>query len=1122
MKINSLRFKNLNSLKGEWKIDFTQSPFCDNGLFAIIGPTGAGKTTLLDAICLALYQQTPRLGGINKSSNGLMTKGTADCLAEVEFEVKGQQYRAFWSQRRSRNKVDGNLQDAIVELVRVDDGKILASQVKKMSGLIENITGLDFARFTKSMMLSQGQFAAFLNAAANERAELLEELTGTEIYGLISEKVHQQFVESKQQLEQLNARAEGMEILAPEKIDELTEQNKEFDQQLKQQEQVYKTLQQQLSWLDKKTQAQTSLAQTQLDLDKVLQQKIIEKPQLDKIERSKPAQLIEPIYQEYQQVVDRLTKQNIQLSLVEKQQQQADVAVKQQEKIVALDKDNLAKIRRDNEIIQQLLNEKIIPLDAEIHQLNSQLDSARLSAQPLYETQQNCLQQQAFIANQIMQNQQALGGSEQYLFTNKHHANLHSQLPLVSAQLQRLKPLQVAISQAQSSYQAQQEEWLVSGEQLKQQDTLIALAISKQQQQTEQLTLLEQEIIKNLFKGFSISLSAEMIEEAVQSLRTQYQSYQQQIRDVELILIQERRIEDLSSERDKLQADEECPLCGSLQHPKIESYKALDTSHTEKRQHLLSQQLIETEQAGNVLNAQNARWQQAKISLEAAQQTLNNEQQKRALLESHQIGLKAQLERNSLVMQQQSQEYQQLKDAIAQQLQQLELSMPAAENVESWLLVQQENSVRWNEVTAAKAGHQQELQNLKQQQQHNELQLKGGNEQLNSLLEKMKLTENSLTEKQKIRYQLLPEADIALVRKNIDKVFTQAEDTLRSNQEKLTVSVQKLQNIYGQFSTIKTNIEQLQQEQESKQTQWLDALSQSPFENLQDYLSALISLEEKQSLRELQEAIQHRLVKHQGLVEQAKITLQKLDSDKALNGNENLKDSDDRHQEILKQQLDEASNLIKRISQQQGEILNSLQSDQDKRKRQEGLLLEIQKAKVSYDDIAYLHSLIGSQKGDKFRRFAQGLTLDHLVYLANIQLNRLHGRYLLQRKQSEALELEVLDTWQGDDVRDTKTLSGGEGFLVSLALALALSDLVSHKTQIESLFLDEGFGTLDSATLDMALDALDSLNASGKMIGVISHVEAMKERIPVQIRVTKINGLGNSKLEPQYAFTATN
>jgi exonuclease SbcC len=111
----------------------------------------------------------------------------------------------------------------------------------------------------------------------------------------------------------------------------------------------------------------------------------------------------------------------------------------------------------------------------------------------------------------------------------------------------------------------------------------------------------------------------------------------------------------------------------------------------------------------------------------------------------------------------------------------------------------------------------------------------------------------------------------------------------------------------------------------------------------------------------------------------------------------------------------------------------------------------------------------------------------------------------------------VLDTWQADTSRDTKTLSGGESFLVSLALALALSDLVSQKTSIDSLFLDEGFGTLDSETLDTALDALDSLNASGKMIGVISHIEAMKERIPVQIKVNKISGLGTSRLDERFA-----
>lgn len=200
----------------------------------------------------------------------------------------------------------------------------------------------------------------------------------------------------------------------------------------------------------------------------------------------------------------------------------------------------------------------------------------------------------------------------------------------------------------------------------------------------------------------------------------------------------------------------------------------------------------------------------------------------------------------------------------------------------------------------------------------------------------------------------------------------------------------------------------------------------------------------------------------------------------------------------------------------------------------EALALAKRKADVAFEFFHKLHvpfycfhdvdvspegaSLIGSKEGDKFRKFAQGLTLDNLVHLANQQLTRLHGRYLLQRKASEALEVEVVDTWQADAVRDTRTLSGGESFLVSLALALALSDLVSHKTRIDSLFLDEGFGTLDSETLDTALDALDALNASGKTIGVISHVEAMKERIPVQIKVKKINGLGYSKLESAFAM----
>jgi len=203
-----------------------------------------GKTTLLDAICLALYHQTPRLV-VSPSHNQLMNHHTAESLAEVEFAIKGICYRTFWSQGRAENASDGNLQPPKVELALRESGKILADKVRNKLKLTTAITGLDFDRFTKSMMLSQGQFAAFLNASASDRAALLEELTGTEIYGRLSEQVFEQHKQAKTDLDALRQCAKAIDLLSNQQrqllesqLTALSAQENALDQQAQQQQQA--------------------------------------------------------------------------------------------------------------------------------------------------------------------------------------------------------------------------------------------------------------------------------------------------------------------------------------------------------------------------------------------------------------------------------------------------------------------------------------------------------------------------------------------------------------------------------------------------------------------------------------------------------------------------------------------------------------------------------------------------------------------------------------------------------------------------------------------------------------------------------------------------------------------
>ena len=351
------------------------------------------------------------------------------------------------------------------------------------------------------------------------------------------------------------------------------------------------------------------------------------------------------------------------------------------------------------------------------------------------------------------------------------------------------------------------------------------------------------------------------------------------------------------------------------------------------------------------------------------------------------------------------------------------------------------------------------------------------------------------------RRELYGEKNTDQEEKRLAKEVDQAGKAFEKAREEHARMGQDISALNEKISDLRKKTHKRALELASAEQNLAERIKKAGFEDETDYLSSCLSEEEREQLAKQEKAL---------ISEKTQLDARRNDKSAAL-AVEREKHLTDQPLETVKGEIDTWDIDLKRIRIDIGGMIKGLNENKKLHERQQERMKNIDAQKtecVRWDD---LHQLIGSADGKKFRNFAQGLTFEMMTAHANRQLTKMTDRYLLIRDESQPLELNVIDNYQAGEIRSTKNLSGGESFIVSLALALGLSQMASRKVRVDSLFVDEGFGTLDEDALETALETLAGLRQDGKLIGVISHVTALKERISTQIQVTAETG-GRSTL----------
>lgn len=1236
MRILCIRGENLASLYGPFELPLDGGPIAESGLFSISGPTGAGKSTLMDALCLALFARTPRLGDRSRSvmigrpdddasllvdandERSILSRGAGEGYAEVDFEgVDGGHYRARWSVNRARGRASGKLQQPKMVLTDLAADQPVASGLTAVPERIERLVGYSFDEFKRAVVLPQFEFTAFLKAKPDERAAILERVTGTDVYTRLSVAAHVRAGAEDEKLRLIEERTGAVKLLTDEERRELGGRATALSNARDEAKTAAKVASDTVRWHDAAGKLAQDVAEAVSALSRATEQRAAGEPLRQELQAVEDAQALRPVHddavrtaREHQDAAERLAAAEGRFVAANSEHTRAiegeKVATASVAEAAARTEAARPELARARELDVGIAEAKRRTVDS-----NKLLADARAEAQKSDEAL-------AQVQRAIAASQASRDGAEAWLRDHAEQRMLASEWPRWQAELRDHASLVADVARGEASLVAAREALrsavakksalerstrkLETGfAALEERSTAAAEAARKDDARALRKRADEladgRDGLKELAAHADLAANARAARDesaegargdsaALEVARRELDALDKKVMASEAALTAARealeRIAaalDLEGHRETLVDGEPCPLCGATAHP----YAKKAPSQSLRRKQADAVSRTESELKGFRKAAADAAKSVARLETsldkdrkEEARQAdaLGKAQDKYTALRDRAgiAGVPARAadaseklaamladadadlaaarkdQERAIARKQAADAARNAVDEARREIEEARKALTAAErdadrsakDVEKYEdavrgLARRRDGVEaglepalgfradWR--TAARgdpAAFSRECSEVAQRHAEREAERKSAEEQLASLRQSLEGSSARAQEKRQRAEEAA--ADAARELRALDSLRQLRAAVLGGRpadevEEDLRRAEQTAQ---GEAQAARRALAEADRELAAA-----DQERRSATERVQETATAATTADGALTAALVARGMDRMrlttlLAREGGWVESTRMSLAALDRalHEATARLAERRRKVDEHDATGRPDVsrDEAAQRVASAEAKERETTAALTETQVRLREDERSRVEVAKLADERDGqrtVAErwrrLADVIGSSDGKRFRTFAQGLALDALLEHASHHLRFLSPRYGLMRVPGADLELQVVDHDLGDEVRSVNGLSGGETFLVSLALALGLASLSTRVTQARTLFIDEGFGTLDRDTLENAMVALDSLRASGRTIGVISHVPELHERIGVQVTVERVS-VGRSRV----------